>query len=178
MTTLDRPVPPDPYSLLPTVPAFTVTSTDAVEGQQLSDAHTFAGANQSPQLAWSGFPEETRSFAVTCYDPDAPIVSGFWHWGVVNLPVGVTELATGAGVADGSGLPAGSIQTRNDFGLQGYGGSAPPAGDRPHRYYFVVHAVDVDQLDVSADTSNAVVGFNLVFHTLARAVITPTFQQT
>jgi Raf kinase inhibitor-like YbhB/YbcL family protein len=178
MTSLDRPTPPDPYDFLPAVGSFTVTSTDVADGEPLPEVHSAAGGNRSPQLAWSGFPAETRSFAVTCYDPDAPIVSGFWHWTVANIPAGVTELATDAGASDGSGLPAGAIQTRHDGGAPGYMGAAPPAGDRPHRYYFVVHAVDVEALDVTADASNAFVGFNLAFHTLARARIVPVFQQT
>jgi Raf kinase inhibitor-like YbhB/YbcL family protein len=178
MTSLERPLAPDPYSLLPTVESFTVTSTDVADGQPMDDGRTFAGDNVSPQLAWSGFPAETQSFVVSCFDPDAPIVSGFWHWVVANVPATVTELPTGAGAADGAGLPAGAVQMRNDFGPLGYGGAAPPAGDRPHRYYFVVHAVDVDALDVNEGTSPAVVGFNLAFHTLARAIMVPTYQQT
>jgi Raf kinase inhibitor-like YbhB/YbcL family protein len=174
---LERPVAPDPYELLPAVASFDVTSTDVSDGMPMSDVHSFAGGNQSPQLSWSGFPAETRSFVVSCYDPDAPIVSGFWHWTVANLPASVTELATGAGAADGSDLPAGAVQTRNDFGTEGYGGAAPPPGDRPHRYYFTVHAVDLDRLEVTAATSPAVVGFNLSVHTLARALVVPTYQQ-
>jgi hypothetical protein len=173
---LDRPVPPNPYDFLPAAGSFTVTSSDVSDGEQMSDAHSFAGGNTSPQLSWSGFPAETKSFAVVCYDPDAPIVGGFYHWTVANLPVSVTDLAAGAGTADGSGLPAGASQTRNDFGTAGFGGAAPPPNDRPHRYYFVVHAVDDETLPVDETATPAVVGFNLAFHTLARAVITPTYQ--
>lgn len=178
MTVFDRPVAPDPYSaLLPPVPGFAVTSTDVADGAPIDPRHTFGGDNLSPQLSWSGFPAETQSFAVTVFDPDAPVVSGFWHWVVANVPASVTSLATGAGAADGSGLPGGAIQTRNDFGAAGYGGCAPPAGDRPHRYFVAVHAVDTAHLDVDGSATPAVVGFNLIFHTLARAVIVPTFQQ-
>lgn len=170
---LERPVAPDPYSLLPAVPAFTLTSTDVSDGQPIDPrfAHgSVGGQNVSPQLSWSRFPEATRSFVVTCLDPDAPTGSGFWHWSMVNIPVSVTELAAGADP------PAGAFCVRNDFGDREYLGPAPPAGDRPHRYIFVVHAVDVERLDVTPDTTPTVVAFNLAFHTLARASIRPTFQ--
>jgi Raf kinase inhibitor-like YbhB/YbcL family protein len=171
---LDRPVAPDPYELLPKAGSFTVTSTDVAQGEPLSDDHAFAGGNTSPELSWSGFPEATKAFVVTCFDPDAPIVSGFWHWVLVNLPATVTSLPTGAGTTER--LENGAFHVRNDFGTKSYGGAAPPAGDQVHRYYFVVHAIDVEALDVDADATPAVVGFNLAFHTLARAIITPTYQ--
>jgi Raf kinase inhibitor-like YbhB/YbcL family protein len=171
---LDRPVAPDPYDLLPSVPSFPVTSADVTDGQPFDElyAHpSVGGKNLSPHLAWSGFPEETRGFVVTCFDPDAPTGSGFWHWSLVNLPRSVTELARGA-----DPLPEGAFCVRNDYGDVGYGGAAPPPGDRPHRYVFAVHALDVDRLDVPAEASPAYVGFNLAFHTLARGTIRPTFQ--
>ncbi|HZM74349.1 MAG TPA: YbhB/YbcL family Raf kinase inhibitor-like protein [Candidatus Limnocylindrales bacterium] len=173
---LNRPVAPDPYQLLPQVPSFTLTSSDVVDGEQMADsfAHTsVGGANLSPHLAWSDFPSNTKGFVVSCFDPDAPTPSGFWHWNLVNLPASVTELAQGAG--DPAHDTDATFSVRNDYGAKGYGGAAPPAGDRPHRYFFAVHAIDVERLDVTPDVSNAVVAFNLVFHTLARAVIVPTY---
>ena len=175
----DRPVAPDPYELLPAVGSFTVTSDDVTDGQQLpmSVVHDSAGGgNTSPQLSWSGVPEGTRSFVVTCFDPDAPIPGGFWHWVAVNLPGSTTELPAGAGAGDDS-LPGNAFHVRNDFGSFDFGGAAPPQGDQVHRYYFVVHAVDVDALEIDATASAAFVSFNLAFHTLARAIITPTYQQ-
>jgi len=176
--TLDRPIAPDPYELLPTVPSFTLQSDDVANGEPMHPdfAHaSVGGRNVSPHLAWSGFPAETRGFVITCFDPDAPTGSGFWHWVLVNVPASVNELPRGAGSAGGGG-PDGAFTVRNDFGQQGYGGAAPPAGDRPHRYLFAVHALDVDRLEVTPDAAPAYVGFNLAFHTLARAVIRPTFQ--
>jgi Raf kinase inhibitor-like YbhB/YbcL family protein len=175
---LERPTAPDPYSLLPATGSFTVTSTDVTDGEQLpmSAVHDSAGgANTSPQLSWSGFPDGTKSFVVTCYDPDAPVPGGFWHWIAVNLPAGTTELPAGAG-ADDASLPGDAFHVRSDFSTRAFGGAAPPQGDVPHRYYFVVHAVDTEALDVDENASAAVVSFNLAFHTLARAVITPTYQ--
>jgi hypothetical protein len=137
----------------------------------LSEAFGFgcAGGNQSPQLSWSEVPEGTKSFAVTCFDPDAPTGSGFWHWVAVNIPANVSELAQGAG--SGGGMPEGTLQTRTDFGAPGYGGPCPPEGDHPHRYLFTLHAVGLDALPVEADTSAAVVGFMLHFNTIEKAAL-------
>jgi Raf kinase inhibitor-like YbhB/YbcL family protein len=175
---LQRAAAPDPFDILPPKPSFELTSDDITDGQPLDKrfAHgSVGGENVSPHLRWSGFPAETRGFVVTCFDPDAPTGSGFWHWVLVGLPADVTELPTGAGSADGGQLPAGAVQMRNDYGETGYGGSAPPAGDIPHRYVFAVHAVDAE-LDLPASATPAVVGFNLAFHTLARAVLRATYQ--
>lgn len=176
---LDRVRPPLPYDVLPAVPSFQLTSSDVADGETLPDEHVQAAGNQSPHLQWSGFPAETRSFAVTCFDPDAPTGSGFWHWIVFDVPADVTELPRGDGAADGSRLPGGAVSSVNDFGSVGYGGAAPPPGDCAHRYVFAVHALDVDSLaaagGLSADTPAGQVGFNLTFHTLARAILVATY---
>lgn len=155
--------------------AFTLTSSDFRDGDALPDAQVHAAGNRSPQLAWSGAPEGTKSYAITCYDPDAPTGSGFWHWTVANLPADVTALPSGAGSGQG-GLPASAVQGRTDFGQPGFGGAAPPPGHGPHRYIFTVFAVDTDRLEVTPDDSGAVFGFNLHFHTLAKASITATYE--
>jgi Raf kinase inhibitor-like YbhB/YbcL family protein len=178
----DRTTPPNPYDFLPQVPSFTVTSSDCSDGTVMPMPHVSGvmgagGEDRSPQLSWSGFPEGTRSFAVTVYDPDAPTASGFWHWAVANIPASVTELPSGAGDKDHPQLPQGAIQLRNDGGFAGYVGAAPPSGHGRHRYFFVVHAVDTETLDVTADTTPAVLGFNLFFHTLARATLVVTYEE-
>jgi Raf kinase inhibitor-like YbhB/YbcL family protein len=172
---------PNPYEFLPDVASFTVTSTDISDGKplptpQVSGIMGAGGDDVSPQLEWSGFPDGTRSFAVTVYDPCAPTASGFWHWAVANIGVSTTSLPSGAGDDDGSGLPDGAVQLRNDAGSRRYIGAAPPEDHGPHRYYVVVHAVDVESLDVDADATPAFLGFNLFFHTLARATIVPTYE--
>jgi hypothetical protein len=170
---LDRPVAPNPYELLPAVASFTVTSTDVTDGEPLADAQVASGGNTSPQLSWSGAPEGTQSYVVTCFDPDAPTPSGYWHWVLVDLPADVTSLDTGA--ASGP-LPGGAFHVRNDAGQATFMGAAPPQGDQPHRYFFVVHAVSEPTLGVDDSATPAVVSFNLAFKTLGRAILHGTYQ--
>jgi Raf kinase inhibitor-like YbhB/YbcL family protein len=159
--------------------SFKVTSTSFNDGDYLGSDHILsadfgfgcAGGNKSPHLAWAEAPADTKSFAITCFDPDAPTGSGFWHWLVVNIPANVTELPLDAGNPKAPKLPSGALQTRTDFGAPGYGGPCPPAGDHPHRYLFTIFAVRTDSLPVNSDTSAAIVGFQLNFNTLAKASI-------
>lgn len=171
----------NPYDFLPKLPSFTLTSESITDGQplaidQVSGMMGAGGSDVSPQLSWSGFPEETRSFAVTVYDPDAPTASGFWHWAVANLPATVTDLP--AGVGDGSGLPGDALTLANDAGRKRYVGAAPPAGHGAHRYFVVVHAVKVEKLEVDGDATPAYLGFNLYSNAIARAIIHGTYEQT
>ncbi len=172
----------NPYDDLPQLPGFTLTSQDVTDGgalaaPQVSGIMGAGGEDVSPQLSWSGFPAETKSFAVTVFDPDAPTAAGFWHWAVADVPAGTTELAAGAGDENGSGLPAGALQLRSDAGPARYIGAAPPAGHGPHHYYIAVHAVDVESLGLDADATPTVLGFNLFSHAIARAYIVGTYEQ-
>jgi len=173
--------PGDPYAFLPQVAEFSVTSKDISDGAMLPKAQVSGtmgagGADISPQLSWTGFPEGTRSFAVTCYDPDAPTASGFWHWAVADLPVDITELPADAGNPDAGLLPPSAVVLRNDAGMARYVGAAPPAGHGMHRYFFMIHAVDVETLGIDTDATPAVLGFNLFSHTLGRAAIVPVYE--
>ncbi|MDJ0377521.1 YbhB/YbcL family Raf kinase inhibitor-like protein [Cryobacterium sp. PH31-L1] len=162
----------DPLARFGEVPQFSLSSTDMTDGAPLGPAQYGAdagGADVSPQLSWSGFPAETQSFALTVYDPDAPTGSGFWHWAVANLPASVTDLAAGIDT-----LPAGSLVLPNEVRLSSFIGAGPPPGTGTHRYQFIVHSVDVPTLDLDSQSTPAVLGFNLHFHTLARAVLEAT----
>lgn len=168
-----RPLPHDHH---PPVPSFTVVSDDVSEGRPLRADQVAAGGNASPHLRWEGFPAGTKSFAVTCFDPDAPTGSGFWHWSVFDIPADVTELPAGAGTGDMKGLPEGAVHVRNDAGTRDFTGAAPPPGDGPHRYVFTVYAVGQVKLGADADASPAVVGFNLRFKTIGRAQLIGTHE--
>jgi Raf kinase inhibitor-like YbhB/YbcL family protein len=168
---------PDPYGELPAVPAFHVSSGVVADGAtmpvaQRSGIFGAGGQDTSPDLTWSGFPEATRSFIVTMYDPDAPTPSGFWHWGLVDLPSDTTSLPAGAGESDDA-LPAGRHIT-NDAGLRRYLGAAPPPGP-PHRYYIVVTALDVATVDVPGTASPAITLFQTLANTVGRATIVPRY---
>lgn len=159
---------PDPYAPLKDLPSFPLTSTDLEDGQELPE-RLCAPESVSPQLAWSDLPEGTKSLAVTCFDPDAPTASGYWHWSAFNIPVDVTELPANAGAARDLGVGAESLT--NDSGGREYFGAEPPAGHGPHRYLYAVHAVDVEKLDIDPDSTATVLGFNLYFHSIGRSIL-------
>ena len=166
----------DPFRRFPKVPSFQLSSAGVKDGQRLGAAQMSGifgagGQDLSPQLSWSGFPKETRGFAVTVFDPDAPTQAGFWHWAVADLPATTTSLAAGAGLPGDSLLPKGAFQLRNDGGSARFLGAAPPVGHGVHHYYIAVHALDVPSLGLPKDASPTILGFNLFQHTLARAVI-------
>lgn len=151
---------------------FTLQSDEL--GGQLTETQVYSGfgcsgGNVSPALNWTKSPDGTKSFAVTMYDPDAPTGSGWWHWVMFNIPAGTTGLKTDAGNPDKGLAPKGSIQSVTDFGVKGFGGACPPEGAKPHTYIVTVYALNVDKLDLTADTSPALVGFMLNQHVLAKA---------
>ena len=168
----------NPYAGMRQVPEFVLSSTDIQDGEPLP-AEVYAakagGAGRSPQLSWSGFPENTRSFAVTCFDPDAPTGSGFWHWAVANIPASVTALAAGAGAGGAASLlPDGAITMPNEQREPAFTGAAPPEGTGVHHYWFVVHALDVERIDIDPQATPAVLGFMMRDAVLARAIIVAT----
>jgi len=178
----NRPLAPDPFAGLPVVPSFELTSPDFTDGGPLPRAQTALGGGVAPRLAWSGFPEATRGFLLTCYDADAPRSGGMYHWVVANIPVTVTATTPGTTMwraflpgcrGGGDPLGPGALYLPNSAGLRAFIGASPPPGDRPHRYYFAVHALDVARLDLpdGVNTKPPAVLDAARPHTLARAVL-------
>ena len=162
----------DPNWNLPDAPSFTLTSPEFGEGDQLPVWARGSGAgaeDRSPTLHWSGAPENTRSFALTVYDPDAPTGSGYWHWAVYNIPASVNSLPADAGNPDAGLLPEGAITLPNEARAERYRGAAPPSGHGPHRYVFTVSALDVESLDVPNGSTPARLGFMMREHVIGRA---------
>ncbi|UJF25059.1 YbhB/YbcL family Raf kinase inhibitor-like protein [Suttonella sp. R2A3] len=156
---------------------FILTSPTIKDGDTLPNTHVFndwgySGDNQSPELHWQGAPEGTKSFAISCYDPDAPTGSGFWHWYVINLPADCTHLKAGAGNPASPQLPSGARQMNNDIAQKAFVGAFPPQGDKPHRYIFTVYALGVDRLELPENATTAFAGFNVLGNTLAQASFT------
>lgn len=163
----------DPYYALPDVPSFELRSSTVADGTPFAEAQYSGvfgvpgGRDISPELTWSGFPDDTRSFIVTVFDPDAPTGSGFWHWAVGNIPATTTHLVEDAGSESRELLPAGAAAFPNDAGLARYIGAAPPAGSGVHRYHITVTALDVARLDLGSGASPALLGFTAGPHTIA-----------
>jgi Raf kinase inhibitor-like YbhB/YbcL family protein len=162
--------------------SFSVSSPQLKEGARIADEQAFnmygcRGANVSPALQWTNPPQGTRSFAVAVYDLDVPSGGDWWHWIIVNIPANVTGLPKGAGDPHAHLTPSGTIQTRNDFGKEGYGGPCPPPGDKPHRYEFTVYALKIDKLPVDEKAVAATVGFYLQQNLIQKAVLRGTYSR-
>ena len=162
------------------VSGFMLSSPDVQPDGEIDSSFEYDGQgcngdNRSPQLRWHNPPPNTRSFAISVHDPDAPTGSGWWHWRVVNIPADTTELAANAGAEGGANLPAGSQHIRNDFGYYGWGGMCPPQGSIAHRYTFTVHALDVETLDLPDDATPAMAGFMINQHEISQAGFMVTY---
>ncbi len=167
-------------STLTNAGGFQLFSPDIQAGRLIDKRFEFngfgcAGDNKSPALQWRGAPANTKSFAVTVYDPDAPTGSGWWHWSVINLPAETTSLPADAGAVGGAKLPQGASQVRIDYGVAAWGGMCPPPGDKPHRYVFTVYALKTDKLDIPADATAALAGYMIKANTLAQASFTARY---
>ncbi len=157
---------------------FKLSSPDIKPNATIGEEHVFngfgcSGKNISPALQWTGAPKGAKSFALLVHDPDAPTGgAGWWHWLVIDIPADTTELKKDAGKGDGSNLPRGAVQIATDFGAPGWGGPCPPAGDKPHRYNFTLHALKVEKLEVPKDAKASLVGSMVNANSIAKATLT------
>jgi Raf kinase inhibitor-like YbhB/YbcL family protein len=171
------------YSVIAQAENFKLTSQTVKPNAKLSEEQVFngfgcSGKNISPDLKWTAGPKkDTKSYAVTVYDPDAPTGSGWWHWVVYNIPANVMELPVGASDVNNKQLPQGAAQGRTDFGTHAFGGACPPKGDKPHRYIFTVFALKTEKIEVAEDASAALIGFMLNANKLAKASFTAKYNR-
>lgn len=162
--------------------SFTLSSDDIAQGEFMAKAQEYngfgcSGGDLSPHLKWSNAPKDTKSFAITAYDPDAPTGSGWWHWQVVNIPATIMEIPAGAGDLKTSSFSAGVRQIKNDFGSRSFGGACPPEGHGVHHYRFTVHALSVETLELPEDASGALTGYMINAHTIESSTIESLYKR-
>jgi len=147
--------------------------SDDISGQisinQVFNGFGCTGKNISPSLSWNGAPKNTKSFAVTMYDPDAPTGSGWWHWLAFNIDKETSSLATDASKL--GLMPKGTVESITDYGKGGFGGACPPKGDNAHSYIITVYALDIEKLELNKNANPALVGYMLNMHTIQKSSI-------
>ncbi len=152
----------------------TLTSPAFAEGRPIPTKHTGDGKDVSPPLQWGGVPDGTRSLALICDDPDAPV--GTWvHWVLFNLPPTTTELPENVPPAEN--VANGAKQGQNDFRHLGYGGPAPPPGE-PHRYFFKLYALDCEVALRPGATTKRDLAKAMEGHVLAEGQLMGTYQRS
>lgn len=162
---------------------FTIESKNIKSGEEIPNHHVFnnfgcSGENISPELHWSNPPADTKSFALTVYDPDAPTGSGWWHWVLVNIPASYRSLPANFGQENAEKVKDDVIQIRNDFGAYKYGGPCPPKGDKPHHYIFTIYALKTDKLDLPKDSGSAMAGFMIKQNAIGQAKIEGVYSRS
>lgn len=150
--------------------AFSLTSPAFAHGAAIPVRHTCDGQNLSPQLRWNNQPSGCRGFALIVDDPDAP--SGtFTHWVLFDVP------PTERGLPEAAAGGTAGKQGRNDFGKNGYGGPCPPHGHGVHRYFFRLHALDVESLKLAAGARRSEVERAIQAHVLATAELMGKYER-
>jgi len=162
--------------------SLTLSSNDITQGELMAKAQEYngfgcSGDDLSPHLKWSNIPQGTKSFAITAYDPDAPTGSGWWHWQVVNIPVSVLEVPTGAGNLKTSTVLSGASQVHNDYGSFGFGGACPPEGHGVHHYKFTVHALSIEKIELPENASSALAGYMINANTIESSSIVALYKR-
>jgi len=151
--------------------AMTLKSSAFAQGNPIPRRHSCEGDDLSPPLSWSGAPAGTKSFALVCEDPDAPM--GTWHhWGIYNIPADHAELPEGFA----PDAEVGKVrQAVTDFDRPGYGGPCPPRGHGTHHYYFRLMALGAARLELPLDADCEHVKKAAKPHVLEEAVLMGTY---
>jgi Raf kinase inhibitor-like YbhB/YbcL family protein len=171
-----------PPRVAASLPTLTVTSSSFTNGGTIpkNEALKACGGSdglhgESIGLRWSAGPAGTKSYVVTVFDTDAPTGSGFWHWIAFNIPASIHGLRLNASA---TGMPAGTLQGRNDYGFIGYGGPCPPPGDPPHHYYITVSALKVAKVpEATTGASGALVTFFMDPNVIAQGKLLGRYRQ-
>lgn len=153
----------------------TFGSNTTLATTQVYDKGDCNGGNQSPELHWKGAPGETKSFAVTMFDPDARDGAGWWHWLLYDVDAKTTSLAVGAG--DPMKAAANGVSGKNSFGDAGYSGPCPPRDDKPHHYVFTIYALKVEHLGVPAGADAGTVKSALEANTLLSTTLQGQYER-
>ena len=148
-----------------------LTSNAFIEGAMIPQRYSCDGEDISPSVAWSNVPSGTRSLALICDDPDAPV--GTWdHWVMYNIPAHVTSIQEG--ITDKPILDNGAVQGKNSWGRIGYGGPCPPSGT--HRYFFKIFALDT-LLDLKSGSTTSQLIDAMEGHILAQGQLMGRYQR-
>jgi Raf kinase inhibitor-like YbhB/YbcL family protein len=167
------PSPPVNQQVVSIVPPETlmIRAASLTPGSVLPDIYTCKGASESPEVAWSGVPNSTKSLVLILDDPDAPN-GRFTHWIVFNIPPdshGFSRAQPNTKV-----LENGAQQGRNSGGSRSYYPPCPPIGTT-HRYVFRLYAVDMDITQPTADRES--IDWALTGHTIAETEFTTKFRR-
>ncbi|HKW45020.1 MAG TPA: YbhB/YbcL family Raf kinase inhibitor-like protein [Candidatus Eremiobacteraceae bacterium] len=161
--------------------SFTLSSQAFHDGGTIGSTYEYSGygctgKNVSPALRWTGVPPQTKSFALTVWDPDAPHRGGWWHWVLFDIPGSATSLAAGAGSTNSAAAPPESVEGTTSFGKAGYGGPCPPPGSGSHHYIFTLYALDEAQAAGANGTTGGPALKQLIAkHVLGSATLTGRF---
>lgn len=147
---------------------FHLSSPSFSNGRRIPVRHTCDGEDLSPRLEWSNAPKETRSFALIMYDPDAP-VGTFIHWVLYDIPSNRSYIDEG--VPRTKSIPGLGLHGVNDFGFYGYGGPCPPPGHGEHRYFFALHALDIESVGLEPGATAAQLIERIKKHVIGYAVL-------
>ncbi|AZL16268.1 YbhB/YbcL family Raf kinase inhibitor-like protein [Rickettsiales endosymbiont of Stachyamoeba lipophora] len=150
---------------------FTIKSISFEHNGIIPQKFTCDGANISPELEWSSYPQEANSFVLIVDDPDAP--NGVWdHFIAFNISKYINRIEENEII---STLANSAVIAKNSWNDHGYGPPCPPKG-KEHRYYFKIYALDT-MLDLSSNSTKAEILRAMDGHTIAQAALIGRYQK-